>query len=132
MNAPMVGSFARRLQASSYVGPHRSILPSPSRYSCAKTDSRCIEVIAAENIAIGCESFGIALRTSKTYCGTFARPLKSSMTSSVCSIVGTSPVSMKYQKLSTDAYSQPGAFGRASNTSGIVMPRKRMPSIGSR
>jgi len=45
---------------------------------------------------------------------------------------GTSPVSRKYQKASTQGYSPPGAFGSAANVSGMVLPRKRIPSIGSR
>src|SRR5512138_2051780 len=43
-----------------------------------------------------------------------------------------SPVSRKYQNDSTVGYFEPFAFGSAAKVSGIVLPRKRMPSCGSR
>ena len=90
-----------RFVQSSYIGSQYSVFFIPSLYRFTKSDSRCIARIAAENIVIGWVSRGIARRTSNTYWGTRARALKSSTTSSVCSFVGTSPVSRKYQNPST-------------------------------
>ncbi len=55
----------------------------------------------AENIVIGWVSRGMARSMSMTYCGSARRFLKSSTTSRVSSMVGTSPVSRNHQKPST-------------------------------
>src|SRR5512143_1671030 len=132
MYAAISGSFAIRLVQSSYIGSQYSVFFIPSAYRFAKRDSRCIARMADENMVIGWVSRGIARRTSNTYWGTRARDLKSSTTANVSSFVGTSPVIRKYQNPSTYGYSDPGTFGSAAKVSGIVLPRKRIPSIGSR
>src|SRR5659263_178028 len=101
MYAAISGSFAMMFVQSSYIGSQYSVFFIPSLYRFTKRDSRCIDRIAAENMAIGCVSRGIARMTSNTYLGTLARALKSATTASASSIVGTSPVNRKDQNPST-------------------------------
>ncbi len=104
----------------------------PLRYLSAKMDSRCMDRTAAENMVMGWVSRGMVRSTSNTYWGTWPRCFQSSTTLWACSAVGISPVRMNHQKDSTVGYSLPGHFGRASKVSGMVLPRKRIPSSGSR
>lgn len=84
MYAAITGSRARMSIESSYIGSHMSFFfIVPVAYFFANFDSRCIAMIAAENIDIGCESRGIARSTSNTYWGTAARAFQSSTISSV-------------------------------------------------
>src|SRR5512145_1931348 len=98
MYAAIAGRRATRLLQSSYMESQKSNLLKPSAYFFAKIDSRCMDRMAEENMVMGCVSRGMARSTSKTYCGTWERLLKSSTTERVSTIVGISPVRRKYQK----------------------------------
>jgi hypothetical protein len=85
-------------------------------------------VTAKLNWLIGCRVGGHLSRISSTKSGMEARAAQSLESCATCSCVGTSPVTRSQNRPSGSGSDPPGAFGSCSWHSGIVLPRKRMPS----
>ena len=131
MIAATSGSRAIRFIMSSYEWSQYSALFVPFAYSRANTESVCSARIADDSCVIGCIPFGKLRIIPSTWVGSFARACSSFVSASACSFVGTSPVSSS-QKSASGVGSPPGfAPGSFSWSSGIVYPRKRMPSSES-
>src|SRR3989304_5849557 len=111
MYAPISGSRAIRLQASSYIGSQYSVFFIPSLYRFTKRDSRCIERMAAENIVIGWVSRGMARRPANTSWGARERLLKSSAAASD-GWIGRIAVRISVDPgLAPQRHSEPGTLG---------------------
>ena len=111
----------------------------PTAHPCAclrhtfrvKIDSVCIARMAWENRVIGWVWRGMAAATSKTYCGTWLRAFHSFSTSRASSSGGDFAHQQQViQAAYAGASRRPGVLGSFSSTSGMVKPRRRMPSFG--
>lgn len=77
---------------------------------------------------MGCSVGGQRSRISSTNEGIAERAAQSLESAVTCSWVGTSPVTRSQKRPSGRGSDPPGALGSASWHSGMVLPRKRMPS----
>ena len=84
------------------------------------------------NWLMGWRVGGHLSRSSSTNSGMAARAAQSLDSSATCSGVGTSPVNRSQKRPSGSGSLPPGAFGRSCWHSGIVLPRKRIPSSAKR
>jgi len=87
--------------------------------------------MAQANCVIGCMPLGKALIMDLTCAGTVDRAANSADKAVVWASVGISPVSKSHMRPSGSGSSPPLAVGSCSCSSGILYPRKRIPSSES-
>lgn len=87
-------------------------------------------VTASENWDMGWRVEGHESIKSSTNLGIAAREAQSAERAVTCSWVGTSPVRRSQKRASGRGSEPPGALGRSSWHSGMVLPRNRIPSSG--
>lgn len=85
-------------------------------------------VTAKLNWLIGCNVGGHRSRISSTNSGRAERAAQSFDNSATCSAVGISPVTNSQKSPSGNGSEPPGALGRSSWHSGMVLPRNLIPS----
>mmetsp|Transcript_4056 Transcript_4056/g.9827 ORF Transcript_4056/g.9827 Transcript_4056/m.9827 type:complete len:203 (-) Transcript_4056:213-821(-) len=132
MAAAAAGSCAIKSSVSSNTGSQYLDLWMPAWYAATNLDCVCIAVMAIVNCVMGCVLGGRASSTLMTCGGSVARLRSSAERPSTCALLGTSPV-MRSHKRPSGRGSPPGmAVGSTFWSSGMVCPRKRMPSSESR
>lgn len=90
--------------------------------------TRQTAVTAMLNWLMGCKFGGHLSRISSTKEGMEARAAQSLESSATWSWVGISPVTKSQKRPSGRGSWPPGAFGSSFWMSGMVLPRKRIPS----
>mmetsp|Transcript_10185 Transcript_10185/g.19950 ORF Transcript_10185/g.19950 Transcript_10185/m.19950 type:complete len:221 (+) Transcript_10185:888-1550(+) len=134
MRAATSGSLAITLRISSYAASQYLVLCMPSAYCLAKTDSVWRAVTAVVSWVMGCMVLGKERMRGSMWSGSLAREWSSSERALAWSAVGHSPV-MRSQRRASGPGSPPSlppAGGSSFWRSGMVRPRKRIPSSASR